>query len=368
MKQKTLSTITYPTKAKALEALAPLQLKINGTEKYIDQQAPTFRLLVEKFIESERLREIKAQRPGEVREEGLHYSSAVSYLSCLEKHILPRWGDVLISQLKPLEVQDWLSRLTVTQKRKGEDSQIMSMAPKTKGHIKALMHRLFERAMLWGFIDLQRNPMGLVELRGVSKRRKKPAILTMEQCIALEKHLPQPYRTMTAVAVCLGLRVSEILALKWSDFDFDNLSVLVQRGIVHGRISDTKTEYSNDELPLAEGFAEVLEEWRAISLVSEEGWVFASPITGKPYHASTIQQDFLRLAGKQVNFKGELGWHTFRHTYRSWLDSTSAPIGVQQKLMRHAQVSTTMNVYGNALMTAKREANSKVVKMALRSA
>ena len=53
-----------------------------------------------------------------------------------------------------------------------------------------------------------------------------------------------------------------------------------------------------------------------------------------------------------------------RHTYRSWLDSTSAPIGVQQKLMRHAQVSTTMNVYGNALMTAKREANSKVVKMA----
>ena len=53
---------------------------------------------------------------------------------------------------------------------------------------------------------------------------------------------------------------------------------------------------------------------------------------------------------------------------RSGLDSNSAPIGVQQKLMRHAQVSTTMNVYGNALMTAKREANSKVVKMALRSA
>jgi integrase len=40
-----------------------------------------------------------------------------------------------------------------------------------------------------------------------------------------------------------------------------------------------------------------------------------------------------------------VGWHTFRYTYRSWLDSTSAPIGGQQKLMRHAQVSTTMNVY-----------------------
>jgi hypothetical protein len=39
-----------------------------------------------------------------------------------------------------------------------------------------------------------------------------------------------------------------------------------------------------------------------------------------------------------------VGWHTFRHMYRSWLDSTGAPLGVQQKLMRHAQISTTMNV------------------------
>jgi len=62
-----------------------------------------------------------------------------------------------------------------------------------------------------------------------------------------------------------------------------------------------------------------------------------------------------------------LGWHTFRHTYRSLLDATGAPIGVQQKLMRHAQVSTTMDVYGNALMESKREANSKVVHLLLRS-
>jgi integrase len=61
-----------------------------------------------------------------------------------------------------------------------------------------------------------------------------------------------------------------------------------------------------------------------------------------------------------------VGWHTFRHTYRSWLDDTGAPIGVQQKLMRHAGIGTTMDVYGNALMKSKRDANSKVVRMALR--
>jgi integrase len=63
-----------------------------------------------------------------------------------------------------------------------------------------------------------------------------------------------------------------------------------------------------------------------------------------------------------------VGWHTFRHTYRSWLDDTGAPVGMQQKLMRHAQVFTTMNDYGNALKGAEREANSRVVQMALRSA
>ena len=46
-----------------------------------------------------------------------------------------------------------------------------------------------------------------------------------------------------------------------------------------------------------------------------------------------------------------------------WLDATGAPIGVQQKLMRHAQIATTMNVYGGALLQSKREANGKVVEM-----
>ncbi len=78
---------------------------------------------------------------------------------------------------------------------------------------------------------------------------------------------------------------------------------------------------------------------------------------------SEVPKDAAQLVARH---KGAVG--ADRHTYRSWLDSTSAPIGVQQKLMRHAQVSTTMNVYGNALMAAKREANSKVVRMALRSA
>jgi len=57
--------------------------------------------------------------------------------------------------------------------------------------------------------------------------------------------------------------------------------------------------------------------------------------------------------------------HTFRHTYRAWLDAVGAPIGVQQKLMRHAHGGTTSSYGGSLLMSSKRDANSKVVSMAL---
>jgi integrase len=368
LKQTTLSTVQYPTKAKAYAALAPLLLKINGREAYTEQQVPTFDLIVERFIEEERLRQIKAQRPGEVYGDGLRYATAISYLSMIERHIRPRWESVPLEEMNPLVVQQWLKGLTVSHRVKGKKTNLsVPMAAKTRGHIKQFMHRLFEKAMLWEFLPPSRNPMDLVELRGVTKRKKKPLILTPEDYEQVSNNLPQPYRTMAAVAMCLGLRVSEVLALKWTDFDFDGLTVTVQRGIVHGRVADTKTEYSTDDLPLHSGFAELLKDWQAIAPQSEAGWVFVNPATGKPYHAAPTQQDYFRPAGQIAGLKGELGWHSFRHSYRSMLDAAGAPIGVQQKLMRHAQASTTMN-YGNAYMEGKREAHGKVVQMVFSAA
>jgi hypothetical protein len=75
----------------------------------------------------------------------------------------------------------------------------------TKAKIKALMHRLFEKAMFWELMPVGRNPMALVEIQGASRRRKKPIILTVERYFAVLGLLPEPYRTMVVVALCLGL-------------------------------------------------------------------------------------------------------------------------------------------------------------------
>ena len=72
-------------------------------------------------------------------------------------------------------------------------------------------------------------------------------------------------------------------------------------------------------------------------------------------------------AGVASKIGGDIGWHTFRHSYRSWLDETGAPPTVQKELMRHASIQTTMNIYGKAMTDSKRQAHSKVVEMVLNS-
>jgi len=393
----------FPTQTAAERHLEAFVLKLNQENPTLAVMEPTFDAILDRFIEDERMMEIKQSRPGEHLKDGdLSYSTVISYLSVI-KRVRAKWGTTRITRLKPMNVQEWLRNLEA--------------APKTKGHIKAVIHRLYEKAMLWEMVEWQRNPMEFVEIKGISKRRKRPVILTVEQFFLILPLIPQPYRMMALLAQCSGLRVEEVLALEKPDIHFGKLSMQIVRAVVHGRLKLVKTEYSEDELPLDPDLAAILldfigeAEREALAKLGDEGagiiesdLLFVSPMTGRHFHASPIGQDYIRPAGcclvdcpncgavagewcktdfpvpngKRLPLHdgrwdaagkyGSIGWHTFRHTYRSWLDETGAPMGVQQKLMRHAQISTTMNVYGNALMEAKREANAAVVSRILRSA
>ena len=74
-----------------------------------------------------------------------------------------------------------------------------------------------------------------------------------------------------------------------------------------------------------------------------------------------MQKSQIKRAAKLAGLGDDIGWHTFRHAYRAWLDETCAPMKVQQELIRHASIQTTMNVYGRAMTETKRRANSQVV-------
>jgi integrase len=156
------------------------------------------------------------------------------------------------------------------------------------------------------------------------------------------------------------------MGLQWQDFDFESLSVMIERGVVCGRVGDAKTEYSRDRVPIDPALATVLQEHRANWTVAYTPWVFANPQTGRPYHQDSVRHGHLLPAGKQAGISFPLGWGIpFRHTYRALLDDTGAPMTVQQQLMRHASITTTMNTYGQAIPESKRSAQSKVVQMVL---
>ena len=61
---------------------------------------------------------------------------------------------------------------------------------------------------------------------------------------------------------------------------------------------------------------------------------------------------------------GRLGTHSFRHTHRSWLDQVGTPMAVQQKAMRHSDIRTTMNIYGDVMDGRIGEALQKVSGLA----
>jgi len=278
------------------------------------------------------------------------YSTRAAYQSYIRNQIRPRWAETAMRAVKPMAVEDWLRSLT--------------LAPKTKSHVRSLMHTIFQCAERWELIE--KNPIKLVRVKGGTKRLKTPRVLAPEEFHSLLPLIREPYRTMVLIAGCLGLRVSEIVGLQWRDLDFPGRTLLIQRSVVHGRVGDVKTEYSRDSVPLDTAVIKALILHKERSFFSTpEGWLFANPVTERPYHQEEIQKKHIRRAGVASGIGGDIGWHTFRHSYRSWLDETGAPLTVQKELMRHASIQTTMNIYGKAMTDSKRQAHSKVVEMVL---
>ncbi len=120
-------------------------------------------------------------------------------------------------------------------------------------------------------------------------------------------------------------------------------------------------------MPLDPVLAKVLLNWRRKTrFKNPEDWVFASPFVAgrKPWYPWGVERRHIIPAGIRCG-TGRIGWHSFRNTFMTLLDETRAPMKVQQELMRHADIRTTMNVYGKAMDESKRKAHGKVVRLVL---
>ncbi len=80
---------------------------------------------------------------------------------------------------------------------------------------------------------------------------------------------------------------------------------------------------------------------------ADDDWIFACPAKlGRLQYSYTGVWRELGRASEAASL-GHIGTHTFRHSCRMWIDAIGTRIGVQQKLMRHSHIRTTMNIYGD---------------------
>jgi integrase len=341
---ETIGTIEeYPTKADALKACEHLQLVANS--EYPTSRIITFGALLDRYMAEE-----MPER----------HSTNLAYRSYIQTHIRMKWADWPLNKLASrgaaFTIEQWLKSL--------------ELAPKTKGNIRNVMAVIFNCAMRWGLVNLGVNPVALVRVRGISRRLTEPRILNRDEIQTLISRLSDPCRAAVTVALSTGLRCSELFALKWLDFDWEQMTVLVRRAIVSGVVGDVKTKYSQSGLPLDPALAEVIFAWKRTSTFRQDAdWVFASPQKAGelPLRSSRMLVHQIKPAARAAELGEGIGWHTFRHTYSSMLRELGVDIKVQQELLRHADIRTTMNVYTQAVSEQKRTAHSSVVRLVLRA-
>ncbi len=330
---------TLANETSALKAAQALRIDANQETPQAGTGPSTIAMLVAHY----RLKELAGGRNGRKA-----FSTRSAYECNLENWVLPRWGDLQLDQIKPVAVEEWLDSI---KRAKG-----------TRAKIRNLMSALFTHAMRYEWVD--RNPIKLV--RQSAKRERIPDVLELAEIQLLLSKLAIRERTLVLLDAGTGLRVSELLVLRWQDVNFDNLELSVTRSIWHQVVGDCKTEASARPVPLDTYMAEDLLRWRRQSAYpSDDDYVFASEtMRGKqPYWPDNLMKRHIRPVAKANGIHKNIGWHTFRHTFGTLLKANGEDVKTVQELLRHANSRITLDVYTQAVGSNKRAAQSKVVRM-----
>lgn len=238
---------------------------------------------------------------------------------------------------------------------------------RTKNGVYRTLYTLFEKAVGWGY--MQNNPCERIDPPKYKAKEKRPySAEELRQVVAAIEKEDVQIQLIFYLAATLGMRRSEIVALKWSDIDFacSQLSINRAAGTATGvgtYIDDTKTAKSARSLGLTPELITLLKRRKAeqaerrLKLANkwhDEDWIFTQ-WNGKLVHVDTptkLWSDFLDAnpALPMTNL------HSLRHTAATLLILNNVPISTVSGLLGHAQISTTANIYAHVVEDAKKSA------------
>lgn len=296
-----------------------------------------------------------------VRELASSTQELYSYI--LKKYLIPDFGEKLIQDFKPIDITDYLQGL----ENRRLDGGKGGLATSTIEKHWILLTNTFDFAVKneW----LSRNPTHNAEKPRVV--HAKSEVYTMEEVKKLYELLNDVQvhnRLMIKLAIDVGLRRSEILALEWKDINFKTQTINIYKSLSYTKnkgyeIKSTKTEEER-VVVASEYLIKELEEYylekKLEKKLTNELWkggkyfFIFSNWDGKPFNPSSVTTWWSRFI-KRTGFK-RIRLHDLRHTSATLLIGRGVHAKVIAERLGHSDIKTTMNTYGHYVEDADRKA------------
>lgn len=296
------------------------------------------------------------------------------YCRMLETRLLPYFGHFYINKIRPTDIMkfyDLLEKDTQLIRKKGNNGTKTKkpLSGKTILEHHRLLRAMLHKAVYWQLIVA--NPAERVQ--PPKSRKPKRKSYDDEQTKILLENLEllsskdTKYKVAIILTVFTGVRLGELMGLEWTDVDFKNGILSINRSSQY--LSDMgvftkvpKTESSIREIAIPEFIISLLEEYKLWyeeqKSIYGELWTNSDRLfvqaDGKPMHPSTISKWFVKYVG-QIGLP-VINFHRLRHTNASLLVAQNIDIAVISARLGHAQISTTLDFYVHPLLSHNRKA------------
>ncbi len=146
--------------------------------------------------------------------------------------------------------------------------------------------------------------------------------LTTDEVNALLGKLQEPCRTTVILILLTGMRIGEVLALRWGKIDWQRQAIIVDEGLYEGEVSTPKTESGVRILPMTKLLFSALLEWKTGKTVGADNFIFPSAV-GTGFCRRNLSNRFLKPAAAAAGI-GNVSWHMLRRTHSTWLKDVGA--------------------------------------------
>jgi integrase len=225
---------------------------------------------------------------------------------------------------------------------------------RTVNKILTLMSSLLDFACKRGWADhnAAEHVEHMRDSASVEGRALDDAVLTPVEIRRLLEATPEGvYRLLVRTAVLTGARLSELLALRWSDTDLQGKQIYIRRAWRERQYTLPKTRTSTRKIDLPERLVHELRLWRLRCPKTADGTldlVFANR-KERPLSPTNFSTRIFRPALKRAGITRRIRFHDLRHTHASLQLAQGVDVVKVSRALGHANVSTTLNIYAHAM-------------------